>query len=226
MDRKTDKAIEMETKDLSAIEENINKAVREMQNTKRRLFILLAQIKVDRLYEQAGFGSFKEYVTSKRLKISYNTALEYSRMGEILLKYKEQLERVDFCEEDGFKKLLFLDQALNNHKPEEVFKKIKEDSFKSFSRYSKPARAGFASSVLKRKDQTNGPTREPEKWIFEENGKLFLNDNTPGAELLTFNKQLLEDENLSGEYKAFMANIIIVAMDHFKRSDKKREVCK
>jgi len=60
------------------------------------------------------------------------------------------LVKVDFSEEDGLKKLLFPEQALSIHEPDEVFKRIKEDFFKAFSKFSKPTRAGFTPERLKK----------------------------------------------------------------------------
>jgi len=222
-----DKAIN----NLEKIEQNINAVIREFQNAKKRLCMLLAQIKTGRLYEQIELQSFKEYVLSKRLKISYNTALEYAKIGELLLKYENQLAEVDFSEEDGLKKLLLLEQALSNHEPEEVFKRIKEDSFKDFTKFSKPARAGFRPQRSKPDDQDDPPESIQQdsrtgRWIFEENGKLYMETQVQGLELLTFNKRLMEDEQLASEYKLFMTNMIVAAMDYFKGTNKKRGLYK
>lgn len=216
---------EKEIQDLITAEQKVNALLKEFQNTKKRLCLFLAQIKIRKLYEQINMQSFKEYVMSNRLKISYNTALEYAKIGELLLNYENELAKVDFSEEDGFKKLLFLEQALSIHEPDEVFKRIKEDSFKAFSKFSKPARAGFTPERLK-KIAGDGESKEQSsqtgQWIFEENGNLYMDTNARGTELLTFNRRFLEDESLAEEYKLFMTNIIVVTMDYFKDIRKKR----
>lgn len=222
-------SVDKEIQDLITAEQNINTLIKEFQNTRKRLCLLLAQIKIDRLYEQINLQSFKDYVTSKRLKISYNTALEYAKIGELLLNYEDQLAKVDFSEEDGFKKLLFLEQALANHEPEEVFKRIKEDSFKSFLKYSKPARAGFTPERLQKKAGDKQPKNKSAKtgrWIIEEDGNLYMDTTASGTELLTFNKRFLEDEELAEEYKLFMTNIIVATIDYFKGTKKKRGLYK
>ena len=219
--------IDKEIRNLLEIEQNINAVIREFRNAKKRLCLLLAEIKMQKLYKQIDMHSFKKYVLSRRLKISYNTALEYAEIGEVLVKYESQLKEADFSEEDGLKKLLLLEKALSKHEPAEVFKRIKDDSFKTFEKFSKPARAGFVPDSLKpeNRDSTGKQGKEDSRtgqWIFEENGKLYMETRAEGAELLTFNKRLLEDDESAAEYKLFMTNMIVAAMDYFKENRKKK----
>jgi len=215
-----EEAFNTEEKDLLKIEENINFTIKEFHKTKKQLCFLFAHIKLNKLYEQIDLLTFKDYVKSRRLKISYNTALEYAKIGELLLKYEKQFSNVNFGEMDGFKKLLYLEKALSYHEPAEVFHKLKEESFKNFAQYSKPARAGCAPAPLK-KSKKEDLKPETQIRIFEENGKLYIDSNESGSELLTFNTRLLEDKKRSKEYKTFMTNIILTAMDYFKNRSKK-----
>lgn len=223
--------IDKEIGNLLEIEQNINAVIREFRNAKKKLCLLLAEIKMQKLYKQIDKQSFRKYVLSRRLKISYNTALEYAAIGEVLVKYESQLKEANFSEDDGLKKLLLLEKALSKHEPAEVFKRIKDDSFKAFEKFSKPARAGIIPDSLKPENQDSPRKQGKEdsgngQWIFEENGKLYMETRADGAELLTFNKRLLADEKLAAEYKLFMTNMIVAAMDYFKENRKKKGVCK
>lgn len=103
------------SKYLVEIEKGINKTVEGIVLSKKVLCIALARVKNEELYRQAGNGSFKEYLKSQRLNIAYSTAIEYCRIGEIFLEYKGQLERIEFREEHGLKKLLHPPKAFSTH---------------------------------------------------------------------------------------------------------------
>jgi hypothetical protein len=216
-------AVAAESENLTEIENEITKVVGRIRTCKKALCILLAKIKEKKLYEQIGYHTYKSYIKSNRLKISYNTALEYADIGLVFSRYAEELEKARFTENDGMKKLCFLNKALKNHESDEVFARLKNDSFQQFRAYcQKPARAGFPGKAIERpvEGQENKKIENNCRWIFEENGKLYLNIKSENWELLTFNKKLLEGTDSVFDYKQFMSNMIIATMDYFTKEKK------
>lgn len=130
------------------VEEGINAIIQGVVLSKLALCIALANVKQKQLYKQADLHSFKEYLKAKRIKIKYQTAHDYAQIGEVYLKYHHKLSKVKFNEECGLKKLLLLNDALENDKSDTVFTKLKTSSYRDFRRYivgkrTKSARADF-----------------------------------------------------------------------------------
>ena len=134
--------------DLREIERVINDTIQGIVLSKLSICIALARIKMNELYRQIGLETFKQYVLENRVNIHYNTALDYARIGEIVLKYRRELTDIDFRDEDGLKKLLLLDNALseNAEARDLLFGRLKESSYREYRRLVKqclrPARAG------------------------------------------------------------------------------------
>ena len=72
----------------------------------------------------------------------------------MLIRHSEDLENIAFREEDGLKKLVYLDKALANHgeHPEEVFDKVKHSSLREFQRF---AREGEEDGIPAGTDEGN-----------------------------------------------------------------------
>jgi hypothetical protein len=217
-----DEVIIVESENLIAIENEITTVLSNICRCKKALCILLAKIKKNELYKQIGFYTYKSYIKSKRLKISYNTALEYADIGMAFSQYAAELEMAGFTEADGMKKLCLLNKALKNHELPEVFSRLKNDSFQQFKIYCQPARAGCPEKVIEPPFEKQ-KNRNPEntcRWIFEETGKLYLNIKSENWELLTFNKKLLENTDSIFDYRQFMSNMIMATMDYFTNEKK------
>jgi hypothetical protein len=217
-----EKVILVESENLTDIENEITTVLGNICRCKKALCILLAKIKKNELYKQIGFYTYKSYIRSRRLKISYNTALEYADIGMMFSQYAKELETAGFTEADGMKKLCLLNKALKNHEPSEVFSRLKNDSFQQFKTYCQPARAGCKEKVIEPlvEKQKNRNPENTCRWIFEENGKLYLNIKSENWELLTFNKKLLESTDSTFDYRQFMSNMIMATMDYFTNEKK------
>ena len=129
----------IESEDLSEIEKGIRETLDGITLSKAALCKALANIDHKRLYTQAGAESFLEYLELERLPVNYKTAKEYAKIGGMLILHSEDLENIAFREEDGLKKLVYLDKALANHMehPEEVFDRVKHASLREFQRYAR-----------------------------------------------------------------------------------------
>ena len=139
---------------LNALEGKIGQNVRKIAETKLEICVDLAKIKLDKLYLESDASSFKDYLRAKRVPIHYRTAHDYARIGEVYLKYRDFLADIDFKEENGLKKLLLLENALNRHLDDIdlVFTKLKSISYRDFKYFitsnSRCARAHKVDPIL------------------------------------------------------------------------------
>ena len=141
----------IDSEELYEIEKGIRETLDGITLSKAALCKALANIDRKRLYTQAGAESFLEYLELERLPVNYKTAKEYAKIGGMLIRHSEDLENIAFREEDGLKKLVYLDKALANHGEhrEEVFDKVKHSSLREFQRF---AREGEEDDVPARAD--------------------------------------------------------------------------
>ena len=127
------------TNELTKIEDTLKELLmkKSWKKSRKLICIGLYQIKNMRLYKQIGLNTFKEYLNTNRIPVSYSTAIEYSIIGNMLVKYEKELDEVNFDEKDGLKKLLRLKKAMKklNSQPEFIFKIIKKFSLREFERY-------------------------------------------------------------------------------------------
>lgn len=122
---------------LSHVETEIRSLVRRIDADKSRLCVCLHVIDELRLYRSTGAASFKEYLLSRRLKIAYQTAREYTTIGRVITREAELLRSVGYSSDDGLTKLRFLPNALLlNPDRNDVARHLKEDSFRSFRSYA------------------------------------------------------------------------------------------
>ena len=99
----------------------------------------LAKIKAKGLYIDLNCGSMNQYVEKlcDETKMDRSSIFNWLNIGEAYIKYKNDLERIGFNDDDGPTKLPYIDRALETKGKQEVFKNIKDMSvreFKSFSR--------------------------------------------------------------------------------------------
>lgn len=120
--------------ELEKIEKSINKCVRQIVFSKLVICISLARIYDDALYRKDNFKTFKQYLASGRINLPTSTASEYAKIGRVYLRFREELERIDFREEDGLKKLLILEKAISQFPKEDVFSELKQMSYRNFRR--------------------------------------------------------------------------------------------
>jgi hypothetical protein len=136
--RQTDFSLDyLDSDNLYEIERGIQETMDGLVLSKVVLCKALANIDRKKLYTQVGAGNFHEYLQLERIPLNYKTAKEYAKIGDTLIRHASELEAVDFHEEDGLKKMVYLDKALDtcNAEREEIFQKVKESSLRDFQRW-------------------------------------------------------------------------------------------
>ena len=98
----------------------------------------LAKLKVKGLYIDLKYHSMNEYLENlcEEMQIERSTAHNWLYIGEAYIKYRRDLERIDFTEADGPTKLPYVDRALEVHEKREVFKNVKDLSLRAFKEYA------------------------------------------------------------------------------------------
>jgi hypothetical protein len=99
----------------------------------------LAKLKAKGLYVDLKYHSMNDYLENlcDEMQIERSTAHNWLYIGEAFIKYRRDLERIEFSDADGPTKLPYIDRALEIHEKREVFKNIKGMSFRAFKEYSK-----------------------------------------------------------------------------------------
>lgn len=140
----TDSAIEpvsldfINSDNLQEIERGIRHTIQGVVLSKAAVCKSLANIDRKKLYRQAGADNFMQYLEAERIPIKYKTAKEYAKIGDVLMRHEEELDTVDFTEEDGLKKLMYLDRALEQTEEDrdQVYQKVKEYSLRDFKQFA------------------------------------------------------------------------------------------
>jgi hypothetical protein len=71
------------------------------------------------------------------MKVERSTVHNWLYIGEAYIKYRKDLERIEFTDMDGPTKLPYIGRALEIHEKKEVFRKVKESTLKEFKEYAK-----------------------------------------------------------------------------------------
>jgi hypothetical protein len=99
----------------------------------------LARLKDKGLFIDLNFHSMNDYLESlcDEMKIERSTAHDWLYIGEAYIKYRRELERVEFSDADGPTKLPYVDRALEIHEKRDVFRKVKEATLREFKEYAR-----------------------------------------------------------------------------------------
>ena len=111
----------------------------------------LAKLKAKGLYIDLKFRSMNDYLESlcDEMQIERSTAHNWLYIGEAYIKYRRELDRIEFSDEDGPTKLPYVDRALEIHEKKEVFKKLKDSSVREIREFSKGETAALKPSKIK-----------------------------------------------------------------------------
>ncbi len=138
--KRTDKHFSLdfvESENIHEIEVGIRETLSGIALSKAALCKALANIDKKKLYTQVKARNFMEYLEMARIPLNYKTAKEYARIGDTMIRYDAELKSVEFKEEEGLKKLVYLDKALeqNVEDRETVFQKVKDSSLRDFKQW-------------------------------------------------------------------------------------------
>ncbi len=125
--------------DAAEIDAGIRETIKGIGLSIMAMGIALARFKAKGLYVDLRFHSMNDYLESlcDEMKVERSTAHNWLYIGEAWLKYRRDLERIEFSDEDGPTKLPYVDRALEIHDKREVFRNVKAMTLKEFKAYAK-----------------------------------------------------------------------------------------
>jgi len=99
----------------------------------------LANIKEKGLYIDLNFRTMTKYVEQLCIetKMDRSSVFNWVKIGEAYLKYRNDLEKIGFNDNDGPTKLPYIERALISYRKNDVFKNIKDMSVREFKTFSK-----------------------------------------------------------------------------------------
>jgi hypothetical protein len=99
----------------------------------------LAKLKARGLYVDLRYHSMNDYLEDlcDDMQIDKTTVYSWLHIGEAYLKYRKELEKIKFSDEDGPTKLLFVGRALECHEKNVVLRNVKEMSYRQFKEYAR-----------------------------------------------------------------------------------------
>jgi len=111
----------------------------------------LAKIKAKGLYVDLNFHSMMDYLENlcDDMQISRSTTHNWLQIGEAYIKYRRELEKIEFSDADGPTKLSYVGDALEIHEKREVFRAVKEMSLRDFQQFSKKEKPAERLSKIK-----------------------------------------------------------------------------
>jgi len=110
----------------------------------------LAKLKAKGLYVDLKYRSMNDYLENlcDEMQIERSTAHNWLYIGEAYIKYRRELDRIEFSDADGPTKLPYVDRALETYEKKEVFKKLKDSSVREFREFSKGKTAAPKQSKI------------------------------------------------------------------------------
>jgi hypothetical protein len=178
----SDVANALRSRDITAIETSLKPVANTANNFMYILGVACLIIEKERLYEDTEFGwSYLRYAEHlvEELNIPIATLSEAKVLMEVYFDYRIPLTKAGFTIEKNASKLRYLPEALDNHKEEEVYKRIVDNTFREFRDWAQ--KKNTAHRVLP------GPETRVDVSI---NGNKLLID---GKNILNFPKGLSED---------------------------------
>ena len=105
----------------------VDNAIRNLQISPLAIGIGLATIESECLYSHMGCICMSQYIHKlcEDGKIDLYSLHYWLYIGEIYINHHKELAKIDFTENDGAEKLLYLDEALKYNDKHEVFSKLK-----------------------------------------------------------------------------------------------------
>ena len=127
------------TKDLATIETTLKQLSLAVTSNMYIIGLGCLIIERERLYIKAGYDSYLEYAQFlfDDAELPTSTLSDAKIIMEKFIDYNQKLMKAGFKLERNANKLRFIDEALENHGEEEVFRHIVEDTFKNFKAWAR-----------------------------------------------------------------------------------------
>lgn len=137
--------------DAAEIDTGIRETIKGLRLSILAMGLGLAKLKKKGLYVDLNFRSMNDYLTSlcNEMKVERSTVHNWLYIGEAYIKYRRDLERIEFTDADGPTKLPYVDRALEKHEKRDVFQRIKSSTLSEFKEYSKGEAPAVAPSKIK-----------------------------------------------------------------------------
>jgi hypothetical protein len=127
----SDNAVEIDT--------GIRETIKGVRLSILAMGIGLAKIKARGLYVDLHHRSMAKYIESlcEQTQMDRSSLHNWLYIGEAYLKYRKELERIGFSDEDGPTKLPYVGRALELYQKKDVFKAVKDMSLRQFINFSR-----------------------------------------------------------------------------------------
>ena len=137
--------------DAAEIDAGIRETIKGIRLSILAMGIALAKFKAQGLYVDLNYHSMNDYLESlcDEMQVERSTAHNWLYIGEAWLKYRRDLERIEFSDEDGPTKLPYVDRALEAHEKREVFRNVKAMTLREFKAYSRGEEDSAVSSKIR-----------------------------------------------------------------------------
>jgi len=139
------------SEDAAEIDAGIRDTIKGVRVSILAMGMGLAKLKAKGLYVDLKYHSMNDYLENlcDEMQIERSTAHNWLYIGEAYIKYRRDLERVEFNDADGPTKLPYIDRALEIHEKRDVFKNIKGMSFRAFKEYSRSEKTAKKPSKVR-----------------------------------------------------------------------------
>jgi len=125
--------------DAAEIDTGIRETIKGVRLSILAMGMGLAKIKKKGLYIDLDCKSMAAYIQKlcDETKMDRSSLFNWLYIGEAYIKYRNDLEKIGFSDNDGPTKLPYLERALETNRKQEVFKNIKDMSLREFINFSK-----------------------------------------------------------------------------------------
>jgi hypothetical protein len=125
--------------DAADIDAGIRETIRGVRLSILAMGIGLARIKARGLYVDLTYHSMAQYIESlcDQTRMDRSSLHNWLYIGEAYLKYRKELEKIGFSDEDGPTKLPYVGRALALYRKKDVFRAVKDMSLRQFISFSR-----------------------------------------------------------------------------------------
>ena len=109
--------------DPAVLDQGIRDTIKSVRTSVLAAGIALARIKNEKLFKKLEFKNMTRYMSClcKDIRMDRSSLYVWLCIGEVYLKYQNDLEKIGFCDSDSPTKLPYLERALSTGDRQEVF---------------------------------------------------------------------------------------------------------